>query len=173
MSSVTVKQLQGRVMKTDSIVVRLMKAAPAAIVAALASVSVAAAADYYKTAGNLAVYLGVLPSEMVQGHSPEHPEGKMHGGVPSAKRQHHVVIAIFDTKDGSRVTNAEVTAGVGEIGLASVQKKLERMTIDKTISYGSYFSMGGPGPYRIEVGILRRGSSNPVKTSFEYSHPRR
>ena len=139
----------------------------------IASVAMVVAADYYKTAGNLAVYLGVLPAEMVRGHSPEHPEGKMHGGVPSAKRQHHVVIAVFDTKDGSRVSNAEVTARVGEIGLASVQKKLERMTIDKTISYGSYFSMGGPGPYRIEVEILRPGSSNPVKTSFEYSHPRR
>jgi hypothetical protein len=139
----------------------------------IASVAMVVAADYYKTAGNLAVYLGVLPAEMVRGHSPEHPEGKMHGGLPSAKRQHHVVIAVFDTKDGSRVSNAEVTARVGEIGLASVQKKLERMTIDKTISYGNYFSMGSPGPYRIEVEIRRPGSNAPVKTNFEYSHPRR
>jgi hypothetical protein len=141
--------------------------------APLAGTSAAVAADYYKTAGNVAVYLGVLPAELVQGHSPEHPEGKMHGGVPSGKRQHHVVIAIFDTKDGSRVTNADVTARVGEIGLASVQKKLERMTIDKTISYGNYFSMGSPGPYRIEIEIRRPGSTSPLKTSFEFSHPRR
>lgn len=160
-------------MKTDFFPTRLMKAALMAILVALAGTSAAAAADYYKTAGNLAVYLGVLPAEVVQGHSPEHPEGKMHGGVPSARRQHHVVVAIFDTKDGSRVTNAEVTARVGEIGLASVRKKLERMTIDKTISYGNYFSMGSPGPYRIEIDILRSGSTVPVKTSFEYSHPRR
>ena len=149
-----------------------MKAALAAVVMMFAAMGAVAAADYYKTAGNVAVYLGVLPAETVQGHSPEHPEGKMHGGVPSPKRQHHVVIAVFDTKDGSRITSAEVTARVGEIGLASVQKKLERMTIEKTISYGNYFSMGSPGPYRIEVEINRPGAARPVKTSFEYSHPR-
>jgi len=47
------------------------------------------------------------------------------------------------------------------------------MTIDKTISFGNYFSMGSPGPYRIEIEILRPGSTSAVKTSFEYSHPRR
>lgn len=160
-------------MKTDFFPTRLMKATLTAILVALAGTSVAAAADYYKTAGNLAVYLGVLPAEMVQGHSPEHPEGKMHGGIPSAKRQHHVVVAIFDTKNGSRIGDAAVTARVAEIGLASVKKKLESMTIDKTISYGNYFSMSGPGPYRIEIEIFRPGSSSPVRTSFEYSHPRR
>jgi hypothetical protein len=148
-----------------------MKTALLAIVTALTGA--AAAGDYYKTAGNLAVYLGVLPAEMVQGHSPEHSEGKMHGGVPSAKRQHHVVVAVFDAKDGSRITDAAVKARVAEIGLGPVEKKLELMTIDKTISYGNYFSMGSPGPYRIEIEIIRPGSTSPVKTSFEYSHPRR
>ena len=159
-------------MRTGSLPTRHVKLA--AIVTMFAGMGAVAAADYYnKTAGNLAVYLGVLPAEMVQGHSPEHPEGKMHGGVPSAKRQHHIVVAVFDTKDGGRVTNAEVTARVAEIGLSQTQKKLERMAIDKTISYGNYFSMGSPGPYRIEIEILRPGSTAPVKTSFEYSHPRR
>ena len=158
-------------MKTGFFPTRLVRAVVAAVVAAL--VGAAAAADYYKTAGNLAVYLGVLPAEMVQGHSPEHPEGKMHGGVPSSRRQHHVVIALFDAKDGSRIGDASVKARVGEIGLAPVQEKLERMTIDKTISYGNYFSMGSSGPYRIEIEIIRPGSTGPVKTTFEYSHPRR
>ena len=161
-------------MKTEFFPTRPMRAALAAILAALAGAGAAAAAsDYYKTAGSLAVYLGVLPAEMALGHSPEHPESKMHGGVPSSRRQHHVVIALFDAKDGSRIGNAAVTARVAEIGLAPVKKKLESMTIDKTISYGNYFSMGSPGPYRIEIEIIRPGSTGPVKTTFEYSHPRR
>jgi hypothetical protein len=164
-------QFEERTMKTGFFATRLMKMALVAIVTALTGA--AAAADYYKTAGNLAIYLGVLPAEMVRGHSPEHPEGKMHGGVPFAKRQHHIVVAVFDTEDGSRVTHAEVTARVGEIGLAQTKKKLERMAIDKTISYGNYFSMGSPGPYRIEIEIVRPGSTGAVKTSFEYSHPHR
>jgi len=47
------------------------------------------------------------------------------------------------------------------------------MTIDKTISFGNYFSTGSLGPYRVEIDILQPGSSSPVKTSFEHSHPRR
>jgi hypothetical protein len=131
------------------------------------------AADYMKTAGGLAIYLGVLPAELAQGHPPQHPEGRMHGGVPSTKRQHHVVAAVFDTKDGSRVTDAQVTAGVAEVGLGRTEKRLEPMVIDKTISYGNYFSMGGPGPYRIEIKVLRAAGHRPVTAVFEYSHPRR
>jgi len=152
---------------------RLLKAGLTAIVIMIVSASPAVAADYYKTAGSLAVYLGVLPAEVVQGHSPEHPEGKMHGGVPSAKRQHHVMVAIFDTKEGSRISIAEVTARVTEIGLGSVEKKLALMTVDKAESYGNYFSMGSAGPYRIDIEIRRPDSTTPAKTSFEFSHPRR
>lgn len=133
----------------------------------------AAAADFYKTTGNIAVYLGVLPSELVQGHSPEHPENMQHGWAPSAKLSHHVVVAVFDTKDGSRITHAEVSARVGAIGLAPTSKKLERITIDKSVSYGNYFAMTSPGPYRIDVEVVWPPSAtSPVKTSFEYSHPR-
>ena len=66
---------------------RLIKAGLTAIVIMIVSASPAIAADYYKTAGNVAVYLGVLPAEMVQGHSPEHPEGKMHGGHRNDSRE--------------------------------------------------------------------------------------
>ena len=157
--------------RTSSTAARFMKGI--LIVLMLAGIGRVAAADYYKTAGNLAVYLGVLPAQMAQGHSPEHPEGWMHGGVPSSKRQHHVVIAVFNTKDGSRVVSAAVKARVTELGLGTVEKKLEPMIIEKTTSYGNYFSMGSPGPYRIEVEIVHAGSTTPVKVSFEYSHPRR
>ncbi len=106
----------------------MLKAGLTVILMTLTGVG-AAAADYYKTTGNVAVYLGVLPAEIVMGHSPVHPAGKMDGGVPSAKKQHHVVVAVFDTKDGSRINNAGVTARVTELGLASNEKKLEPMTI--------------------------------------------
>lgn len=152
-----------------------MWVAHAALATLLATFTVpgsVAAAEHSRTTGNLAIYLGVLPAEMAQEHPKEHPEGSMHGGVPTSRKQHHVVIAIFDARDGSRVADAEVTAQVGEIGLAQTKKRLERMLIDKTISYGNYFSMGTPGPYRIEIEIRRPSLLAPVKTSFDYSHPR-
>lgn len=160
-------------MKTHSLFVRVLHMALATLLATFAIAGAVAAADYFKTAGNFAVYLGVVPAEMVLGHSPEHPKGKMHGGVPFSGRQHHVVIAIFDTKDGTRIDNAEVTARVGAIGLGATEKKLERMIIANTVSFGNYFDMSGTGPYRIEIEIRRPGSSGVVQTSFDYSPPRR
>jgi hypothetical protein len=142
-----------------------------AVLGMIASAGAALAMDYYKTAGNIAVYHGVMPAELVQGHSPEHPDGKMHGGVPSVQRQHHVVVAIFDTTDGSHIANAEVSARVEGIGLAPITRKLEPMSIANTTSFGNYFSMGSPGPYRIEIEI-RCPNAAAAKVTFQYSHPR-
>ena len=148
-----------------------LKAGVAASLLIVATAGPVCAADYYKTAGNLAVYLGVMPAELVQGHPPEHPKGKMHGGLASNKRQNHVVVAVFDTKDGSRITNAEVSARVGQIGLAQMAKKLDPMTIANTTSFGNYFLMSGAGLYRIEIEI-HRPNAEAVEATFEYVQPR-
>ena len=132
----------------------------------------AEAAETFKTTGGLAIYLGVLPAEIAKGHSPDPSEGKMHGGTLKGRTQHHVMVAIFEARSGARVTDAEVTARVAEIGLGQTERRLESMTMDKAISYGNYFSMGSPGPYRIDLEI-KRPAWQPVRTIFEYSHPRR
>lgn len=143
------------------------------VLAAIAVAAGAGAAEYYKTAEGLAVYLGVLPAELVLGHSPEHPESRMHEGKSTGRGQHHIVVAVFDAKTGQRVTNAEVTARVEEPGLGLGTKKLEPMLIENTVSYGAYFPMQAPGPYRIDVDVRRAGAVRPVTVRFEYSHPRR
>src|SRR5512134_1903921 len=40
----------------------------------------AAEESQVRVAGGMAVYLGVVPAEIVKGHSPAHPERQMHGG---------------------------------------------------------------------------------------------
>ena len=140
---------------------------------ALLLTSTAGATDYYKTVDGIAVYFGVLPAELVLGHSPEHPEKKMHGGVPRGKAQHHIVVAVFDLQNGERITNVEVSARIQEAAFAPLSKKLEPMTIDKTTSFGNYFPMSGSGPYRIDVDIRKAGALKPVTVRFDYSHPRR
>jgi hypothetical protein len=132
----------------------------------------ARAADYYKSAGGFAIYIGILPAQVVQGHAPEHPEGKMHGGAPSGRHQYHVMVAVFDAASGARVEDAHVTAKVGEPGLVPVEKRLEPMPIAGAMSYGNYFPMSAPGPYRIDVRVARPGPVRTVDASFTYSHPR-
>ena len=118
------------------------------------------------------VFYGVIPAEIINGHPADHPERKMHGGVPRGSRQHHLIVSLFDVKTGRRIENAGVSARVGEPGLAQQGKTLEHMQFAGTVTYGNFFTMTSPGPYRIEVEVRPHGGV-PAKAVFEYRHPRR
>ena len=124
-------------------------------------------------ANGIEIFYGVIPAEIILGHPADHEERKMHGGAPRSSGQHHLVISIFDEKTRERVANASVTARVGEIGMSVQEKKLEPMQFADTATYGNYFRMTAPGPYRIEIEIRRSATGRPIRTTFEYSHPRR
>jgi hypothetical protein len=123
-----------------------------------------------KTVGNVLIYMGLLPVEMVRGHPQQHPEATMHGGVPSQSGQYHVIIALFDTKTGARIENADISARVFETGLAGEEKKLEPMQIAGTITYGNYFPMIGKGPFHVRVTIHIPGQAQPITSEFEHRH---
>jgi hypothetical protein len=143
-----------------------------AAIALLAVVAPAFAQDLtpFKIAGGLAVYLGVIPAEMIAGHPKGHAEAEMHGGVPSGRHVHHVMVAIFDAASGQRITDAVVTASVAGLGLAGTEKTLEPMTIAHAVTYGNYFDLPGRDRYRIRIEITRPGAARPVKVEFEYDH---
>ena len=132
----------------------------------------------YKTAGGLAVYLGVLPAAMVQGHSKDRPEETMHGGVPRGRHAFHVVAAVFEVENGARIEHAAVEASVTPLAdaiahIAGVTRRLEPMVIAGTVTYGNYFTMRGDGPYRIAVAIHRAEAAKPVTLEFTYDHQTR
>ena len=138
---------------------------------ALSSVTTGAAADdNYKTAGGLAVYLGVLSAAMIQGHQRGHSEEAMHGGVPRGLHAYHVMAAVFDAATGERVQDALVEARIAEPGLAGVTRQLEPMVIADTVTYGNYFQLSGDAPYRIDLSITRPGLATPVRVEFTYEH---
>ncbi|OGA43503.1 MAG: hypothetical protein A3G24_21860 [Betaproteobacteria bacterium RIFCSPLOWO2_12_FULL_62_13] len=126
------------------------------------------AAELTKFAPGMHVHLGVTPAESLRGQ----PESTTHGAVPSGKGQYHIVVALFESPGGRRINNAEITAKVGEIGLHTVEKRLDPMVIANTITWGNYFQMSTPGQYRIELKIRRRGVA-PADVNFDYSIPRR
>lgn len=132
--------------------------------------SPAVALDYYKTSGNLAVYFGVIPSELM-GHSPEHPAKVTHGGVSATPHQHHVVVAVFNTKTGARIADADVTAIVGESDATPITKTLESMSIAGKVSYGNFFQMSSPYKYRFTIKVRPHGAQGRT-VDFEFQHPR-
>ena len=140
---------------------------PCLVALALAvSIAVPAHAENSQTVDGHTVYLGVVPAEFVKGHEPAHPEREMHGGAPYRRGQFHVMIAIFETATGKRVTDARLVARVSEPGLAPVQKKLEPMEISGAMSFGNYFAMGGAGPYRIKLAIELPAAKRKLDTEF-------
>jgi hypothetical protein len=124
----------------------------------------------YKIAGGLAVYLGIVSAEVIEGHPRGHPEAEMHGSVPSGRHVHHVMVAVFDDASGRRITDAVVTASVAGVGLAGTKQTLEPMTIADALTYGAYFALPGRDRYRIRIEITRPGAAGPVRVEFEYDH---
>jgi hypothetical protein len=134
------------------------------------AVPASAATDPYRVVDGLAVYLGLLPAEMVRGHPPSHPEADMHGGIPGGPHDYHVVVALFDAASGMRVEDAEATAvisGLGHIGHRRVP--LEPMAIADTITFGEFVTLPRADHYTIEVEI-RRPEEPPVRVEFTYRH---
>jgi hypothetical protein len=129
--------------------------------------------DSVRTADGLVVYLGVLPAAMIQGYPADHPEGAMHGGVPRGRDAYHVTVAVFDTASGERVESATVEARVAAQGMVGTTRQLEPMLIADTVTFGSYFTLRGEGPFDIEVTITRAGTGAPVTVQFSHPHPSR
>ena len=151
----------------------LFRVAVVSIAALTASAAFAADSATHKVVHGVAIYLGVLPAEMVLGHPKSHSEAEMHGGVPAGQHQQHVVVALFDQASGKRISGAKVSARVHEINLAGTQKKLEPMLIAGTVSYGNYFNMPAThNPYRIRVLIELPGVAGVIEAQFDYQHAR-
>jgi len=129
----------------------------------------AAATDYDKHADGLAVYLGVLPVQLLKGPSESHL-ATMHGVVPSSSATHHVVVAVYDERTGKQFDRATVEATVVPFGLGETRHTLEPMKIGTTTTYGNFFPMNVPGPYVIRVPIRQQDQVTQVQ--FNYEHPR-
>ena len=131
-------------------------------------ISATAAVDGYRqVVDGVAVYFGIVPAELVRGHPQEHPEGQMHGGTPIG--ENHIMVALFEDKTGKRITRAEVTATITGPGNFKAEKKLEPMIIAGAASYGNYFNMPGPGPYRIAVRIRTLGIGHDIEATFTWA----
>jgi len=120
-----------------------------------------------KQVDGMRVYLGVLPSELLGPKSVKQGE---HGGVPKGRGYHHILIALFHTKTGERITDVEVSARVEDVGrTVSNEKPLEAMLIARVVTFGNFFFMPGRDPYSIHVKIDRH-RYGVSEVTFHYRH---
>ncbi|WP_297185406.1 hypothetical protein [uncultured Porticoccus sp.] len=124
----------------------------------------------FQVADGVAIYIGLMPAQVVQGHPAAHEESRMHGGVPGGGSPVHLVVTLFDDATGQRITEAFVKAEVVELGLTPQRKELEMMHIADTVSYGNYFSLRSEGPYRIRLKIRLPEREKVVEATFSHNH---
>lgn len=146
--------------------------AAAALVALPVIVAAATGSGQVARVNGIDIFYGVIPAEIIRRHPAGHAESEMHGGVPRGSGQHHLIVSLFDVKTGRRIEDAQLSARIGEAGLTPQSRRLEPMQFAGTVTYGNFFSMSSPGPYRIEVEIRPHGGA-PAQAVFEYRHPRR
>lgn len=120
----------------------------------------------------MAIYLGVMPAELVQGHSTTKGDPQaLHGGAPESAGSHHVVVALFDAKTGARITDARIQADVGDRSYNhGPAKPLEPMQIAGTTTYGNFFPMQGQDVWRIHLTIERPNVAHLTEANFRYEH---
>jgi hypothetical protein len=115
----------------------------------------------------VAIYLGVVPSQIVRGHPGVHAESTMHGGVPETGRSDHVVVALFEDATGKRIEDAQVSGSIKEMG--SDRKKFVRMRIDGTITYGAYIlDVPASHDYHLKLWIRRPSNKEAIEATFSH-----
>jgi hypothetical protein len=125
-----------------------------------------------QTIEGMEINLGVIPAELIRGHStqPNDPNA-LHGGAAPNTGSHHIVVALFDARTGARITDARIRAGVGErSSKQATEQWLEPMQIAGTTTYGAFFPMTGREEWRIHLEIYRPGQARPVAADFGYEH---
>ncbi|MHB1141699.1 MAG: hypothetical protein ACYC1T_08075 [Sulfuricaulis sp.] len=143
---------------------RFIRFGVATVLLSVAVTALAVDTTYRRVVGGAAIYFGILPAELVRGHPPGHPESGMHGGVPVG--ENNLTVALFEDKTGVRITRAKVSATITGPDSFKVTKKLEPMIIAGSATYGNYFSMPGPGPYRIVLHIQAQGVREGIEAVF-------
>ncbi|MBI2308530.1 MAG: hypothetical protein HYU78_14670 [Rhodocyclales bacterium] len=123
----------------------------------------AAETGQHQRVGGIDVYYGIMPAAIAGAHE----EKSMHGGARTGKDRYHLVVALF-AADGQRITEAEVRASVGELGMASKRVALEPMPVAGAMSFGNYVALKGRGPFRIAIEILLPGQERPLEALFNY-----
>lgn len=132
--------------------------------------SMAAQSESYREVDGIAVYLGVIPSEIAGSHHRTRDERRMHGGAPSGP-SYHLLVAVFDQATGERLKDLSVKATMHAHGQATITKPLEPMVVADALSYGNYFPMPGSGEHQITVEILRPGATNAIRADFTHVVP--
>ena len=124
----------------------------------LASGVLGAQTPAVQRSARLTMYVGIVPAELAQAAIEQHTKPSGHiTEVPNVRGRHHVVVALFDTRTGRRITDAKVTATLRGPSGAPSRKPLEPMPVGDVMSYGNVFVISELPGHRFEIEVARPG----------------
>ena len=96
-----------------------------------------------QTVDGLTAYIGLVPAEIIKGHSVGHPERRMHGGVPRGRHKYRIVAAIFGSASGTRISDATIVAQILGVGLLGEKTTLGPMAVADATPFGAFVGVRG------------------------------
>jgi len=129
-----------------------------------ASVAIAAGSAHYQRVDDVDFYLAVIPAEITRGRSALSEKFKAH------ETSYHIIISLFDSSTGNRITDAAVNAIVSRSGgMVKQNKTLEPMLIMDASSYGNYFLMSEPGKYHLHFKVQTPSRKYEITSDFFFN----
>lgn len=122
-------------------------------------------------ADGLVIYFAAIPAAFVLAHPGEHTGREMHGGAPDGHYVHHLIVALFDSSTGTRITDASVLAVIrGGVSPSEARVEFAPMAIAGAPAYGGFADLPPRDRYRIEIEVVRPGGGAAVRTVFWHQH---
>lgn len=121
------------------------------------------------------VQLGVVSARDIRVQPKLLDEHKtLHGGLLREPGTQHITVSLYAAGTQSRILDATVIAEVRYkkwFGGKRIEKPLERMRIDDTVTYGNFFPMAEHGDYAITVRIYTTNGEAGETARFTYRRP--
>ncbi len=118
-----------------------------------------------KTVDGVVIYLGLVPAAVIR-QNPDNYSAHEVSKIPSGKHVHHVMLALFDNRDGERITNAVVTARVAPLALAGPTKPLDPTVVAGVVTYCNYFRILSSDTTVIQAEIRRPDGARVIQARF-------
>lgn len=126
---------------------------------------------FRQTAGVYSIYLAVMPTELITGPGPAAPDSGKLFQQAAPRDTHHVMVSIFESRTGRRITEATVAARVAALGLPGEKKVLRPTAFAGSVLYTGLFPMIGRGPFRVDVEFRVPSAVQPEQVTFYFTHP--
>jgi hypothetical protein len=140
----------------------------AAIVSWSAGLAAADDISHSKQADGLTVYYGLVPAKSLHGFAEGSDEAAAHRHIPRGKHADHLVVAVFEGNSVVRVTDAQVTARVRNLGFGWTEKTLVPTTVGGALTFCNYFVIYDHDNYMIDIDIQRPGVAGIATAEFKH-----